>query len=61
MSHSFQNKIELSLLFASHGEDNDAALTSCGYEIATVHFNYWSKGHSEQTDSVHSTGITKAD
>lgn len=61
MSHSSHNKLELSLLFASHGEDNDAALTSCRYEIATIHFNYCSKGHSEQTDSVHSTGITKAD
>lgn len=61
MSRSFHNKIELSLLFAPHGEDNDAALTSCGYEIATMYFNYLPKGHSEQTDSVHSTGITKAD
>lgn len=59
MSRSFHNKTELSLLLASHGEDNDAVLTSRGYEIATIYFNYLSKGHSEQTDSVHSIGIKR--
>lgn len=61
MSCSFHTKIKLSLVLASHGENNDVALTSCGYEIATMYFNYQYKAYLEQADSIHSTGITKAD
>lgn len=60
MSRCFHIKIKPSPVLASHGENNDAVLTSCGYEIATIYFNYQSKAHLEQADSICSTGITKA-
>lgn len=59
MSCSFHTKIKLSPALASCGENNGVALTSCGYEIATVF--QLSAAHLEEADSIHSAAITKAD
>lgn len=58
---NFHTKIKAIPVLASQGENNNAALTSCRYEIATIYFNYQSKAHLELADSVHSACTTKAD